>query len=402
MALPKKFDPVTGNRNSISFSQIQNEFKGTVSSGATTSKKLSDYYRDGRIIATDVEDPETIPNTSERTIKFSDFLNAGDFQEVEIGGTTKEANLKSKASNAGWNGDNPVRVVMKSNAVYWGGSYGARTGSDWPMTVKFTIKGKILGKGGKGGDASNAGNAGGHGSQALQIDQSIHTLTIDEGGAIAGGGGGGGSGKNPAYDNHNENATAGGGGGAGGGKGGSACAYKDATNPGNVTQGGGGGSVGNKGGNGADQESNEGLSDAGIFGLGGDAGGGGGGFDVAVEELDIKNLGQTSIVGGGAGSGGGGGRIHPGEFTSSDGVTRGSTVGGGGTGGKAGESGGASGSGEDSARDEAVAGGGGGWGSSGGSGGGGASGGNGGIGIKLNGYLIGTFTNNGTLNGGKS
>ena len=34
------------------------------------------------------------------------------FQQVEIGGTTEEANLKSKALGAGWNGDNPVRVIM--------------------------------------------------------------------------------------------------------------------------------------------------------------------------------------------------------------------------------------------------------------------------------------------------
>ena len=214
MALTKT-DSSGNPLSSISFSQIQNEFKGTVTSGATTSKKLSDYYRDGRIIATDVEDPNTIPNgPAGTTIKFSDFLNAGDFQQVEIGGVESEVNLKSKATSAGWNGNNPVRVIMKSDAIYYGGDYGARTGSGWPMIVKFTIQGKILGKGGKGGDGSNAGNAGGHGLQALQIDQSIHTLQIASGGAIAGGGGGGASGINPGYGDSDENATAGGGGGA--------------------------------------------------------------------------------------------------------------------------------------------------------------------------------------------
>jgi hypothetical protein len=401
MALPKTFDS-NGNRNPISFSDIQNEFKDTA--GGDTSKNLSGYYRDGDIIATDVEDPNGIPNTSQRTIKFSDFLDAGDFQQVEIGGTTKEANLKSKASSAGWNGDNPVRVIMKSDAVYWGGSYGARTGSDWPMIVKFTIKGKILGKGGKGGDGSTGGNAGGNGSQALRLDQSIHTLEIASGGAIAGGGGGGGSGKSPGYGDSDENAAAGGGGGAGGGKGGSACNFNSSNSPSDKKDGGSGGSVGNAGKNGKDQGSKEGLSDANLFGVGGQAGGGGGGMDVAKEKLGDSL--SEHIVGGGAGSGGGGGRIHPGEFTSAGGRTRGSLVGGGGTGGKAGEPGGNSGSANDGGSDAAVAGGGGGWGSSGGSGGSGKSGGSGGKGINLKPgsttFTIGTFINNGTLNGGKS
>ncbi len=397
MALTKT-DSSGNPLSSISFSQIQNEFKGTVTSGATTSKKLSDYYRDGRIIATDVQDPNTIPNgPAGTTIKFSDFLNAGDFQQVEIGGTTEEANLKSKALGAGWNGDNPVRVIMKSDAIYFGGSYGARTGADWPMIVKFTIKGKILGKGGDGGNGSNAGNAGGHGSQALRIDQSIHTLQIDSGGAIAGGGGGGASGKNPGYGDHEENATAGGGGGAGGGKGGSACNYSDGTTPDAVTDGGDGGSAGNAGGSGGDQASKEGLSDGDLFGIGGEAGGGGGGFDVGKESITLKNFFQENIVGSGAGSGGGGGRIHPGTTASGG-------NGGGGSGGAAGESGGASGGADGGGRNEAVAGGGGGWGSSGGSGGGGSSGGNGGVSINLKPgtttFTIGTFINNGTLNGG--
>ena len=397
MALPKTLDS-NGNRNPISFSDIQNEFKDTA--GGDTSKNLSGYYRDGDIIATDVEDPNSIPNTSQRTIKFSDFLDAGDFQEVEIGGTTKEANLKSKATSAGWNGDNPVRVVMKSDAIYWGGSYGARTGT-WPMIVKFTIKGKILGKGGNGGNASTAGNAGGNGSQALRIDQSIHTLEI-----AAGGGGGGGSGKSPGYGDTEENVAAGGGGGAGGGKGGSACNFNTSNNPEtsslNSKAGGKGGAPGEEGQNGKDQGSKEGLSDTNLFGIGGTAGGGGGGMDVAKEKLDESF--SEHIVGGGAGSGGGGGRIHPGENTSHGGRTRGSPVGGGGAGRKAGHNGGNSGSANDGGSDAAVAGGGGGWGSSGGSGGSGKSGGSGGKGINLKPgsttFTIGTFINNGTLNGG--
>lgn len=395
MALPKT-DSSGNPLSSISFSQIQNEFKDTAD--GATSKNLSGYYRDGDIIRTDVEDPNTIPNTSERTIKFSDFLNAGDFQQVEIGGVESEVNLKSKATSAGWNGDNPVRVIMKSDAVYFGsattGSYGARTDSDWPMIVKFTIKGKILGKGGDGGNGSNAGNAGKNGKQALRIDQNIDTLTIASSGAIAGGGGGGASGKNPGYGDFEENATAGGGGGAGGGKGGSACNYSDGSTPDASKQGGNGGGVGKKGKNGKDQGSKEGLSDGNLFGIGGEAGGGGGGFDIGTETLSLKSGFQTNIVGSGAGSGGGGGRIYPGSEASGG-------VGGGGKGGKRG-AGGNAGSANDNGRDEAVAGGGGGWGSSGGSGGSGKSGGNGGIGIKLNGYSIGTYTNNGKLNGGKS
>lgn len=403
MALPKTFDS-NGNRNPISFSQIQNEFKDTA--GGSTSKNLSGYYRDGTIIATDVEDPNVIPNTSEKTIRFSDFLDAGDFQEVEIGGTTKEANLKSKASSAGWNGDNPVRVVMKSDAIYWGGSYGARTG-EWPMIVKFTIKGKILGKGGQGGNASTAGNAGGNGSQALRIDKNIHTLEIAEGGAIAGGGGGGASGKSPGYGDTEENVAAGGGGGAGGGKGGSACNFNTSNNPEtsstNSKPGGKGGAAGEAGKNGKDQGSKEGISDGNLYGIGGTAGGGGGGMDVAKEKLDESF--SEHIVGGGAGSGGGGGRVHPGESTKDSlGRTRGSPVGGGGTGASAGNAGGKSGSANDGGSDAAVAGGGGGWGSSGGKGGSGKSGGNGGKGINLKPgsttFSIGTFINNGTLNGG--
>jgi hypothetical protein len=393
MALTKT-DSSGNPLSSISFSQIQNEFKDTA--GGSTSKKITGYYRDGTIIATDVEDPNSIPNTSERTIKFSDFLNAGDFQQVEIGGQESEVNLKSKATSAGWNGNNPVRVIMKSDAVYYGGSYGART-DEWPMIVKFTIKGKILGKGGDGGNGSTNGSAGGNGKQALRIDKSIHTLTIAEGGAIAGGGGGGGSGKSSGYDSTNENAAAGGGGGAGAGKGGSACNFDGSNNPSNVTSGGGGGGVNSAGTGGGDQGTKEGISDTGLGGAGGNAGGGGGGFDIAEDTVFSGKLFEivtTIIVGGGAGSGGGGGRVHPGTEASGG-------KGGGGKGGKT-SSGGNSGTANDGGRNRSVAGGGGGWGSSGGSGGSGKSGGNGGIGIKLNGNLIGTYNNNGTLNGGKS
>lgn len=376
---------------SLSLSEIQTEF------GGSGSISLSEYYRNGTIIASDVEDPESIPDgPAGTTIKFSHFRGAGDFQEVEIGGIESSVNLKTKAKDAGWNESNPVRVIMKSNAVYYGGSYGAKTDT-WPRTVKFTIKGKILGKGGKGGDGSHNGNAGSAGLPGLEINKTIDTLTIASGGVIAGGGGGGGSGKSPDYDDSAEDAASGGGGGAGGGKGGSACNFLgNAVHQ--VTAGGNGGTIfhtngtyrgGENGKNGADRGTREGVSTSGTFGEGGSAGGGGGGFDIGRD--------KGNIVGGNSGSGGGGGRKYPGGTTSQ---SRHNTFGGG-IGQSAGNQGGGTGSANDDGRSAPLAGGGGGWGAAGGAGKG-ASGGGAGNAIKLNGHKITNFNNNGTQNGSKS
>ena len=206
---------------SISLSQIQSEF------GGSGSISISEYYRNGSIIASDVVDPNTIPNGSAgTTIKWSDFRDAKDYKDITISSTNANVNLRSKANAAGYDGTNPVRVTIASGSKFYSTnrSFGARTGT-WPSEIKFTNDGLILGHGGGGGDGGGIG-AGGRsnpqgGTSALYLDQNINQW-YNRNGATAGGGGGGASGSNPGYGDSGERVVSGGGGGAGGGYGGRA------------------------------------------------------------------------------------------------------------------------------------------------------------------------------------
>lgn len=179
-----------------------------------------------------------------------------------------DANLRTLAINAGWNGTIPVQATINSG-VWISGSVQANStaaltiNGSFPNGVTLTNNGTIAGRGGTGGNGgwqyavATAGTAGG-----LALLASVG-VTIQNNGTIAGGGGGG-SGANGASGSGNcfmseESCSvtlAGGGGGGGqsnvsfngtggttftsGGSGGRGCSFTQGTAAGSGTSGGAG------------------------------------------------------------------------------------------------------------------------------------------------------------------
>lgn len=306
----------------ISLSDIQTEFDGV------NPISLSEYYRNGSYVTSN---NTGVPTSG--TIALSDFYGAENTYYVTISSSAQNANIRSLAIAAGWDGSTFLDVTINSSVWLWSNTTataGAIISGSFPSGVTIHNYGKIIGMGGAGGSGQNSGAAGG---PALSIASSGVIINNKSGAYIAGGGGGGGG-------TNNVNNDAPGGGGAGGGAGG---AYK-------TTAGGAGGSIGSNG-------SNGGGWNAGSIAFGGSAGGAGG---LADESSGGSEYGASA---------GGGGRVLPGTQTAT--ATLGRTglraLGKGGGGGQAGTSGGLEGNG-------ARGSGGGGWGSAGGGSNGGAAG----------------------------
>jgi hypothetical protein len=138
-----------------------------------------------------------------------------------------DANLRTLAINAGWNGTQPVQATINSG-VWISGSVQANStaaltiNGSFPNGVTLINNGTIAGRGGNGGGGQYPFGAGTAGGLALGVSVGV---TIQNNGTIAGGGGGGsggGYGATTVYtscrmgDDSSGGATAGGGGGGGG------------------------------------------------------------------------------------------------------------------------------------------------------------------------------------------
>jgi len=287
-------------------------------------------------------------------IEMSDGYGKANAFTLTFNSNTKEANLATLATAAGWDGSTALQCDIVAGVYIWSDNTanpGLLISGSYPGGVIVNNLGFIMGKGGHSGVGFSAPGAEGRpGGPAIELSTSSSvTINNNSGGYLGGGGGGGGAQQ--------------GGGGAGGGFGGV-----------NGTYGGHGGAIGQSGLNSTDP-----YGEGRPLGQGGTAGGGGGAAD---------NNGRYR-------PGGGGGRVFPG-------------VGGAGAGGTypGGAGGSAGGNGSTGVYNSYYGGGGGGGGGWGGSGAGGAlgygvvfSGGSGGKAILDNGSSY-TLSNNGTIYGG--
>jgi len=317
MALPE-----TGN--SISFSQIENEFgqNGTRSLGDyRVSKRVGDFY-----FPLDEDIPTSGP------ISFADFagkrLNivvhygtSGSSRATEIspnfgfqrfrddgegqGRWSKNVVIGGFKNKPNTNQTSGKRIIIHVSGKVGGqksttsteklNSCALRTGGNWQsgttLDIEIGNQAKVIGGGGDGGRGGNDGETGENesqrlvdataqngldGSSALKVDYTVERLRVQSGGLIMGGGGGGGGGGGARNEAERHVAGAGGGGGAG-------------------IPAGNGGAIGEDG---TGEEAPPESSDVGGNGSQLDGGAGGkGGFDLkSVEETGAK-----------AGGGGGGG-----------------------------------------------------------------------------------------------
>lgn len=216
----------------------------------------------------------TLFGKSSGQIAMSDGAGKANTFSFTISSNLANADLRTLAVNAGWNGASKVIATIASGVYIYSnstGSYAFTIMGSFPGGLQFSIDGAtFLGKGGKGGNGgsdvgvSGAGSAGSAGGPALYVATPV---TITGIGTISGGGGGGGGGGGTYAK----------GGSSGGG-------------------GGGGIGSGNAGAGGANNSLGQGAAGAAgtltAPGAGGSPGGGAGGSYAST---------------GGAGSGGGGG-----------------------------------------------------------------------------------------------
>jgi hypothetical protein len=259
----------------ITLQDIEDEF------GGTGSISLSEYYRNGSYVTSN----NTSVPTSGNPISLSNFYGATNQFAFSITSSTQNANIRTLAVNAGWDGSAPLIANVNAGIYLWSDSTstgGAIISGSFPSGLTLNNYGYIIGKGGKGEDAYDNGtriNPGAGGPALTNASSSV--AIINKSGAYIAGGGGGGTGYGGTSSSGNETA-AGGGGGAGGGVGGFGQKNSARAN------GGAGGAIGQSGGNGQSASYNN-------HGYGGGAGGG------------AADLRQNSYAGGG-----GGGRILPG------------------------------------------------------------------------------------------
>jgi hypothetical protein len=195
---------------------------------------------------------------SSGAISFSDFygtqVNSPSFS-FTIASNQANANLRSLALAAGWNGSSVVTATVNAGVYIYSNTVGTPAltiNGSWPGGVTLVNNGLIMGQGGQGGGFYQFTAAGGAitytpnylqsaGSAAISLGVSC---TIQNNSYIAGGGGAGGS-------VNNTSTTAGG--GAGGGIGGTYRARNENVSPATdtIVAGGAGGGLGGSGSNGA-------------------------------------------------------------------------------------------------------------------------------------------------------
>lgn len=232
----------------------------------------------------------TLAGVPTGAITMSNFYGKANQFSFTIGSNQTNANLRSLALAAGWNGTTKVAATINSGIYISSNGTGTpalTVNGSFPSGVSLVNNGIIVGmggNGGKGGGASGgltlvAGAAGSVGGTGLSVSVAI---SVTNNGTIAGGGGGGGGGMGGAASETDKSGTtysaaAGGGGGGGrssnaansvGGAAGTATASYNAL--------GNAGGVGNV--------AAPGAGGAGGFGsaiFNGGAGGAGGGWGVA-------------------------------------------------------------------------------------------------------------------------
>ena len=245
---------------SLALTEIQAEF------GGSAPISLSEYYRNGAYVTSN---NTGVPTSGQ--VSFNQFYNTVRQFAFTISSNVQQADLRTLALAAGWDGVAPLKATVNSGVWLWSDniSVGGLTITNVPAGSILINYGNIIGRGGNGGYRS--GPLAQNGGPAIYNSVSSISIQNMSGAFIAGGGGGGAGAADYGVDDHGH-----GGGGAGGGYGGGQLGGRT---------GGAGGAINQAGGNGGGDYSTGG-------GQGGGAGGGGGG--------------STSINGGG---GGGGGRI---------------------------------------------------------------------------------------------
>lgn len=224
-----------------------------------------------------------------------------------ISSNQTNANLRTLALNAGWNGVSKVIATINSG-VYCSsnntGIPGLTINGSFPGGVELINNGFIIGMGGNGGvgagynNGNIAGSAGSSGGLALSVSS---TISIANNGTIGGGGGGGGGGQGGRDD-----VAAYGGGGGGGGRSGttnsSGGAGGQATGAFATTGGFGTSSAAGSGGNSVQKDYTYGIANSRTYKRGGNGGSWGAAGSSGAN--DGPTLNQASI---GPYSGGGGG-----------------------------------------------------------------------------------------------
>ena len=352
---------------SLALTEIQAEF------GGSAPISLSEYYRNGAYVTSN---NTGVPTSGQ--VSFNQFYNTVRQFQFTISSHVQQADLRTLALAAGWDGVAPIVATINSGVYLWSDNT-TIGGLTVPSTITVPLiinnYGYIIGRGGNGGTASGVG---GDGGPAL-VNNAANVSVVNMSGAYIAGGGGGGGGNGWA---------AGGGGGAGGGVGGNSNTRHT------TCAGGAGGAIGQAGANGQSwgapyTDDNYCGSDGGTgdpIGYGGNAGGGG------AAQIDTgSSCGQYG------GAGGGGGRILTNAIGGLGGDRGGSYRYAGREGGAGGAGNFAGGNGIGTYGQEDGAGGGGGWGAAGGSGFNGASYISGGAGgAAISGTHV-SLTNSGTV-----
>jgi hypothetical protein len=182
------------------------------------------------------------------------LLGGGGPFEFSITSNINDANLRTLALAAGWNGVSKVIATINAGVVVGAsstGSYGLTINGSFPLGGRLINKGYVIGRGGNGGSGASSGipvaaTSGTAGGPALLVSVPFE---IDNSAATIGGGGGGGGGGGSAAGS--ETGGGGGGGGrssnvnsSGGGGGYGSIAYGGSGGPGSFATAGGGGPAG--------------------------------------------------------------------------------------------------------------------------------------------------------------
>lgn len=156
-------------------------------------------------------------------ISMSNFYGKANQFAFTISANQVNANLRTLAINAGWNGTSKVVATINSGVWIYSNSTGTpalTVSGSFPNGAQIINNGNIVGMGGAGGNGANTISAGGAGGTALSV-VSVAT-SVQNNATIAGGGGGGGgsAGYNDCTSDPKTGAVycsfSGGGGGGGG------------------------------------------------------------------------------------------------------------------------------------------------------------------------------------------
>jgi len=231
----------------ITLSDIQTEF------GGSNPVSLSEYYAGGSYVPSGTSGTNgSVPASG--AISLSNFYGTSALFAFNITTNTTNANLRTLALAAGWDGSTAVVCTINSGVIISGNTAGNSTAAmtitgSFPAGVTLVNNGHIRGRGGNGGSGGTAANApggaGGRGGRALTATVAV---SIDNQGNIWAGGGGGGGGAGDKSINN---------GGGGGGRssninsaGGAGSGLGQNGSPGTISSAGAGGAAGDLGGSG--------------------------------------------------------------------------------------------------------------------------------------------------------